>query len=54
MARIRRFKSIHEAAEFWDTHDFEDYVDATHVVAVTVRLTPPGTSESGEMSVGAS
>ena len=38
MARIPQFKSLDEAAEFWDTHDFEDYVDATEPVTISVSV----------------
>lgn len=38
MARIPKFKSLDEAAEFWDTHDFEDHVDETEPVAIHVRI----------------
>lgn len=38
MAKIPKFKSLDEAAAFWDSHDFEDYVDDTKPVKVSVRL----------------
>jgi hypothetical protein len=38
MAKIPKFKTLEEAAEFWDTHDFEDYVDDTEPVTITVRI----------------
>ncbi len=38
MATIPKFKSLEEAAAFWDTHDFEDYRDDTESVAIKVRL----------------
>lgn len=38
MAKIPNFKTLEEAADFWDTHDFEDYVDATEPVALSVRI----------------
>ncbi len=38
MKRIPKFKSLEDAAEFWDTHDFEDYVADTEPVAITVRI----------------
>jgi hypothetical protein len=38
MARIPRFESLDEAATFWDSHDFEDYVDDTESVTISVRL----------------
>jgi hypothetical protein len=34
MAKIPKFKTLEEAAEFWDTHDFEDYVDDTEPVTM--------------------
>lgn len=38
MAGIPQFNSLEEAAEFWDTHDFEDYVDATEPVTIAVSV----------------
>ena len=38
MAKIPHFNSLDEAAEFWETHDFEDYVNDTEPVAITVRI----------------
>ena len=38
MAKIPQFDSLEEAAEFWDTHDFEDYVDATEPVTISVSV----------------
>jgi hypothetical protein len=38
MAKIPQFKTLEEAAEFWDTHDFEDYIDDTEPVTVTVTI----------------
>lgn len=38
MAKIPKFRSLDEATEFWDTHDFEDYVSDTAPVAITVRI----------------
>jgi hypothetical protein len=38
MARIPQFKNLQEAADFWDTHDFEDYVDHTEPVRLTVKI----------------
>lgn len=32
------FQSLEEAAEFWDTHDFEDYVSDTEPVTIAVRI----------------
>jgi len=37
MAKIPQFKTLEEAAEFWDTHDFEDYIDDTEPVTITVK-----------------
>jgi hypothetical protein len=39
MKRIPDFKTLEEAADFWDTHDFEDYVGDTVPVEVAVRST---------------
>ena len=37
--RIPEFKSDEEAAEFWDTHSFADYIgDTTPIEGVTFRL----------------
>ncbi len=38
MADIPRFKTLEEAAKFWDTHDFEDYVEDTEPVTVKVKI----------------
>lgn len=38
MAKIPQFKTLEEAAEFWDTHDFEDYIDDTEPVTITVKI----------------
>ncbi len=38
MAEIPCFKNLDEAAKFWDTHDFEDYVEHTEPVTVTVKI----------------
>jgi hypothetical protein len=38
MAKIPEFKTLDEAAAFWDTHDFEDYVDDTEVVTFEVYI----------------
>ena len=38
MAKIPKFKSLEEAAAFWDVHDFEDYRGDTEPVALTVRI----------------
>src|SRR5436190_2176676 len=37
MAKIPKFKTLEEAAQFWETHDFEDYVADTEPVAVQVK-----------------
>ena len=38
MAKIPKFKTLEEAAEFWDNHDFEDYVDDTKPVEIAVKV----------------
>jgi hypothetical protein len=38
MAKIPRFRSLERAAKFWDTHDFEDFVEDTEPVTVTVTI----------------
>lgn len=38
MASIPKFNTLEEAAAFWDTHDFEDYVDDTKPVSIHVNL----------------
>ena len=38
MKRVPKFQSWEEAAEFWDTHDFEDYVGDTEPVTITVTI----------------
>ena len=38
MAKIPMFETLDEAAEFWDTHEFEDYVDDTEPVTTGVRI----------------
>ena len=38
MAKIPEFKTLDEAAVFWDTHDFEDYVEDTGVVAFEIHI----------------
>lgn len=38
MAKIPKFMTLEEAAEFWDTHDFEDYVSDTEPVTITVKI----------------
>ena len=35
-SRIPEFSSIEEEAEFWNTHDFTDYLDASWPVTVPV------------------
>lgn len=38
MAEIPKFETLEEAAEFWDTHDFEEFVDDTQPVSITVKI----------------
>jgi len=38
VAKIPKFKTLEEAAQFWDTHDFEDYVDDTEPAAITIKI----------------
>ncbi len=38
MAKIPQFETLEEASEFWDTHDFEDYVDDTEPVTIAVKI----------------
>jgi len=38
MPRIPQFKTLDEAAEFWETHDFEDYIADTEPVNVRIKL----------------
>ncbi len=38
MAKIPKFKTLEEAAAFWDSHDFEDYRDETEPVKISVRM----------------
>jgi len=38
MAKIPNFKTLEEAADFWDSHDFEHYVAATEPVTMSVRI----------------
>ena len=45
MAKIPKFKSLEEAADFWDTHDFEDFVAETE--PVTISGQGLGTKEHG-------
>jgi len=40
MIRIPKFKTLDEAAEFWETHDFEDHVDDTEPVEIAVKMLP--------------
>jgi len=37
-SRIPDFKSRQEMAEFWDTHDFTDYMDEFKPIKVRVEL----------------
>ena len=50
MAKIPKFRSLEEAADFWDSHDFEDYIDATHRVSIAVRI--PRRQKTLAISVG--
>ena len=36
LKKVPDFKSIQEEAEFWDTHDFTDYVDFSKAVKIEV------------------
>jgi len=36
--KVPKFKTLEEAADFWESHDFEDYVEDTEPVAMTVRI----------------
>ena len=38
MKKIPQFQTLEEAADFWDAHDFEDYVEQTEPVKMTVRI----------------
>ncbi len=38
MKKIPKFPTLEEAAEFWDTHDFDDYVADTEPVTITVKI----------------
>ena len=38
MAKIPKFKTLDEAAEFWDVHGFEDYVEDTEPVTIAMRI----------------
>ena len=38
MKRIPRFQTLEQAAKFWDTHDFEDYVGDTKPVTIAVKI----------------
>lgn len=35
MAKIPKFKTLEAAAAFWESHDFEDYVDDTEPVELS-------------------
>ncbi|PWB50019.1 MAG: hypothetical protein C3F06_13015 [Candidatus Methanoperedenaceae archaeon] len=37
--RIPDFKSLEEAAEYWDTHSFADHIEDTEPVEIEVSLT---------------
>lgn len=36
--KIPDFKSLEEAAEYWDTHNFADYMDDTEPIEIEVHL----------------
>lgn len=36
--KIPNFKTLEEAAEFWDTHDFEDYIGDTEPVSIKIKI----------------
>ena len=38
MPRIPKFRTLEEAADFWDTHDFEGYVGDTEPVNISVKM----------------
>ena len=38
MAKIPDFKSLEEAAEYWDTHSFADHFEETEPVEIEVCL----------------
>lgn len=38
MARIPKFQSLDEAAQFWETHDFEVFVNDTEAADITVEI----------------
>jgi len=38
MPKIPKFKTLDEAAIFWDTHDFEDYLADTEPVSISVKI----------------
>ncbi len=38
MAKIPKFKTLEQAAAFWEIHDFEDYREDTKPVTATVRI----------------
>ncbi len=40
MKKIPKFKTLDEAAAFWDIHDFEDFVGDTERVKIAVRISP--------------
>ena len=42
MPKLPRFKSLDEAAEFWDTHSFVDYIEQTEPVEIRVNLPAEG------------
>jgi predicted DNA binding CopG/RHH family protein len=42
-SRIPAFQTVQEEAEFWDTHDFTDYLDELKPVKVKFALMSPVT-----------
>ena len=38
MAKIPRFKTLEQAARFWDTHDLEDFIEDTEPISMTVKI----------------
>ena len=41
ISKIPKFKSIQEEAEFWDTHDFTEFMDELTPVKMRVTLGQP-------------
>lgn len=38
-SKIPDFKSLEEAADYWDTHSFADYIEVTESIEIEVCLT---------------